>query len=102
MIPFILAFMVCGVLNWGYTYVLGFALIVVCYPLLKRQNVKINFILEPSFWILCAFGLTYVLFGGFSSDSIQNNLILPMVAYVLAGAALSKAAMILLRSRIIS
>lgn len=83
MIPFILAFMVCGVLNWGYTYVLGFVLIVVCYPLLKRQNIKINFILEPSFWILGAFGLTYVVFGGISSDAIQNDLILPLVAYVI-------------------
>lgn len=83
MIPFILAFMVCGVLNWGYTYVLGFFLIVICYPLVKRQNVKINFILEPSFWILGAFGLTYIVFGGISSDAIQNDLILPLVAYVI-------------------
>lgn len=83
MIPFILAFMVCGVLNWGYTYVLGFVLIVICYPLLKRQNVLMNFILEPSFWILGTFGLTYVIFGGNSFDNIQNAFLLPLVAYII-------------------
>lgn len=82
MIPFILAFMVCGALNWGYTYILGFFFIAVCYPVLKRHSIIVNFVTVPSFWILCAFGLTYVLFGGSSFDNIQNIFILPLVAYI--------------------
>lgn len=83
MIPFILAFMVCGVLNWGYSYVLGFVLIAVCYPALKRKNMPVNFAVMPSFWVLFAFGLTYVLFGGISFDYIQNIFILPLIAYMI-------------------
>lgn len=82
MIPFILAFMVCGVLNWGYTYILGFLLIAVCYPMLKRHSIIVNFVTMPSFWILCAFGLTYVAFGGSSFDNVQNIFILPLIAYI--------------------
>lgn len=83
MVPFILAFMVCGVLNWGYTYTLGFLLIAVCYPILKRRSIIVNFLTMPSLWILCAFGLTYVVFGEHSFDNIQNTFILPVVAYII-------------------
>lgn len=83
MIPFILAIMVCGVLNWGYAYVLGFGLIFVCYPLMKRKKLLANFIVSPAFWIMAAFGLTYVVIGGASFNNIQNALILPLVAYII-------------------
>lgn len=83
MIPLILAFMVCGVLNWGYAYALGFALIVVAAPLLKRRLVPINFTLSPAFWLLAAFGLSYAAFDGFSADTVQNALILPLAAYAI-------------------
>lgn len=83
MVPFILAFMVCGVLNWGYTYMLGFLLIAVCYPLVRRRSILVNFLAMPSLWILCTFGLTYVVFGGNSFDNIQNIFILPVIAYII-------------------
>lgn len=82
MIPFILAFMVCGVLNWGYTYILGFLIVAVCYPLLRQRSIFVNYVTMPSLWILYAFGLTYVIFGGSSFDNIQNIFILPVIAYI--------------------
>lgn len=83
MIPFILAAMVCGGLNWGYAYALGFGLIVVVAPLLRRRLVPINFIQSPAFWLLAAFGLSYAVLGGGSFDTIQNALILPLAAYAI-------------------
>lgn len=83
MIPFILAFMVCGALNWGYAYVLGFALILFCAPAIRRQSILMNFTQSPPFWVLFAFGVTYVIFGGIIFDTIQNILVLPLVAYAI-------------------
>lgn len=83
MIPVILAFMVCGVLNWGYSYTLSFLLLFMFFPLIKRQRIKMNFLLRPTFWILLTFGFAYILFGGISVDSVQNALILPMIAYII-------------------
>lgn len=89
-IALILAFMVCGALNWGYAYVLGFALIVFCSPVRKRQilqEIFTNLTRSPSLWILFAFGATYVIFGGFTFKNIQNILVLPLVAYMIGWCA---------------
>ncbi len=83
MMPFVLAFVVCGVLNWGYAYTLGFALLVVGLPLMRRRKIWVNFIAGPAFWLLAAFGLSYAALDGFSFDIIQNALLLPLAAYAI-------------------
>lgn len=82
MIPLIFGFTACGVLNSGYAYVLAFLLIAIVGPVLKRRQITLNFVMRTDFWVLAAFGLSYVLFAGLELRDIQNYFLLPLVAYV--------------------
>lgn len=81
MTPLVLAFMVCGALSGGYAYALGFVLIVLCRPLVKRRAIAVNFAASAAFWLLGLFGLSYAVFAGLSFEGVQNMLILPLAAY---------------------
>lgn len=87
MIPFIFAFTVCGALNWGYAYALAFLAIVVFRPLLQRQPITLNFMLSSDFWLLAAFGASFIVITGPEWEDIQNYLLLPLAAYAMGWCA---------------
>lgn len=83
MIPILLALMVCGVLNWGYAYLAVFLLIPVGYAMMKRRDMLLNFLLSPGFWLLAAFGISYVAVAGFGFVDVQCYILLPLMAYII-------------------
>ena len=87
MIFLILGFVACGLLNWGYAYTLAFSAIVLACPVLRRRQVTLNFILSADFWLLAAFGLSFVLLTGLEMEKVQNYFLLPLMAYALGWCA---------------
>lgn len=83
MLPVILALMVCGLLNWGYAYLAVFLLIPVGLSMMKHRDVLLNFLLRPGFWLLAAFGISYVAVAGFQFVNIQCYILLPLMAYII-------------------
>lgn len=86
-IPFIFAFTVCGALNWGYAYALAFLAVVVACPVFRRRPITLNFILSPDFWLLAAFGVSFVVLTGLEWKDVQNYLLLPLAAYAMGWCA---------------
>lgn len=83
MILTILFVMVCGVLNWGYAYMMAFGVIAFAYPLITRRTITMNFLLHKEIWILICFGVLYAIGGGLSFTNIKYYLILPILAYMI-------------------
>lgn len=88
--PFIFTFVTSGALSWGWAYVLAFVLVVFVAPVRKGREVLVNFLREPAFWMLAAFGACYVIFDEISLRNIFYYCLLPLGAYAAGWCALEQ------------
>lgn len=79
----VLAVTVCGILNWGYGYLLAFLVIPVGYSLKRRRDILLNFLGKPGFWLLAFFGVAYTAMAGVNFTNIQCYILLPLMAYII-------------------